>query len=445
MLRHVRGQAGQDVILLRRLAGEIRRLVTKGGKARPGQAGSRGGAKHHWFITGLGVGQIVSWGSFYYSFPLIAEPMGRELGLSKPDIYLGATAGLALAGLVAYPVGAAIDKGKGRVVMAFGSAAGGLLLLGWSRVSDLAAFYLLLAGLGIVQAMTLYEPAFAVVARRFGAEARKGITALTLWGGFASTVFVPLIQWLLDGYGWRGALVALGVINLGFCVALYSLTINPKADSAAMLRPEGANVGKALEGRSAVKWAMGRPVFWALLVANALFMLTHSGLIFHLYPMLLERGYDTTTVVAAIAIFGPSQVAGRVVIWLFAAKKSIRAIGMVTTLLFPLGLVLLYADSLGFWAPALFAVIYGAANGIFTIVRGLAAPEMLTREAYGAINGALAAPATVMRAVAPLGAAVLWSAGGSYELVLMVAIAGALLTAVAFWVAAASAKITAMD
>src|ERR1700730_2884465 len=36
------------------------------------------------FITGLGIGQICSWGSLYYSFPMIAEAMGSDLGWSKP-------------------------------------------------------------------------------------------------------------------------------------------------------------------------------------------------------------------------------------------------------------------------------------------------------------------------------------------------------------------------
>ena len=53
------------------------------------------------FITGLGIGQICSWGSVYYSFPLIAEAMGRELGWSKPDLYGAATIGLLLSGLAA--------------------------------------------------------------------------------------------------------------------------------------------------------------------------------------------------------------------------------------------------------------------------------------------------------------------------------------------------------
>jgi hypothetical protein len=49
---------------------------------RPARAGLR------LFITGLGIGQICSWGSVYYSFPSIAEAMGGDLGWSKPDLGL---------------------------------------------------------------------------------------------------------------------------------------------------------------------------------------------------------------------------------------------------------------------------------------------------------------------------------------------------------------------
>ena len=48
------------------------------------------------FIAGLGISQIASWGTLYYSFPLIAERMGQDLGLSKPEIYGAATIGLVI-------------------------------------------------------------------------------------------------------------------------------------------------------------------------------------------------------------------------------------------------------------------------------------------------------------------------------------------------------------
>jgi hypothetical protein len=70
------------------------------------------------FIAGLGIGQIASWGTLYYSFPLIAERMGQDLGLRKPEVYGAATIGLLVASFTAYPIGMAIDRGYGRTIMA---------------------------------------------------------------------------------------------------------------------------------------------------------------------------------------------------------------------------------------------------------------------------------------------------------------------------------------
>jgi predicted MFS family arabinose efflux permease len=392
------------------------------------------------FIAGLGVGQIASWGTLYYSFPLIAERMGQDLGLSKPEVYAAATIGLLIASVTAYPVGVAIDRGYGRAVMALGSGLAGLLLLLWSQIASLWALYPLLAGIGLAQAMTLYEPAFAVVARRYGSEARRGITALTLWGGFASTVFVPVIQLLLNAVDWRATLVVLGLINLTLCAPLYLAVIDARVDAQP---PEPASVTNStapLTGRRAVRWALHQRAFWGLLIAFTVYYATFSGLSFHLYSLLLERGFDTATVVAVLVLLGPSQVAGRIAVWGIAERASVRTIGKAVVLAFPIALVLLLLLPPTFASLALFAILYGAANGILTIVRGIAVPEMLTREAYGAINSVLAIPATIAKASAPLGIALLWAAAGSYDVVLVAVLASSTLVVAGFWFAAAQSN-----
>ncbi len=392
------------------------------------------------FITGLGIGQICSWGSLYYSFPLIAEAMERDLGWSKPDLFGAATLGLALGGMAAFPVGAAVDKGHGRWVMAAGAGLAGLCLLAWSQVQQLWLFYSLMAAIGVLQAATLYEPAFAVVARRTGAAgARAGITALTLWGGFASTVFIPLIQILLDLAGWRGALVALGAVNLVVCAPLYAAVIRPAADHAAS--PVHA---LALSGAGTLRQVMGRvarrPTFWALAGAFTAYAATFSAFTFHLYPLLLERGFTAGSVVLAMAIIGPTQVAGRIAVSVFAPRAPVRLIGSCAVLAFPVAILALA------WLPPSFALVaaivalYGSANGIMTIVRGLAVPEMLTRQAYGAVNGALAAPSMLARALAPAGAALLWAQSQSSGPVPSAMAAGGVLLAGAFWAAAAFSR-----
>ena len=387
-------------------------------------------------ITALGIAQICSWGTLYYSFALMAEAMRLELGWSKTEIYGGATLGLTLAGIAAYPVGAAIDRGQGRTVMSLASVGAGLLLFAWSQVSNVFVFYAIFAAIGFLQAATFYEPAFAVIARRVGSgNARRGITTLTLWGGFASTVFIPLIQFLIDWVGWRDALMVLGAINIVVCGGLYFLAIDPAKDHVVPVRQ--AHEAPPLAGRKAVAWAMRRPVFWVLMIALVGYEAAFAALTFHLYPLLLERGLDTAGVVTVLAVIGPAQVAGRILIMLFAPNAPIRRVGSMIVIAFPLAVVGFALAPPNVAIISVIAAFYGGANGMITIVRGLMVPEMISRDAYGAINGALVAPMNIMLAVSPLAAAWIWSATGSYDAVLVAIGAGACVLCLGFWTAAA--------
>ncbi|MBO9590823.1 MFS transporter [Devosia sp.] len=386
-----------------------------------------------WFITGLGVAQIASWGSLYYSFPLIATAMETDLGWDKTLIYGSATLGALLSAMLAIPIGQAIDRGQGRLVMAGASVLAGLLLVLWALTDNIVLFYIGSAGVGALQAATLYEPAFAVVARRAGPlHARNGITALTLWGGFASTVFVPVVQILLDQFGWRGALEVLAAVNILLCATVYFSVIDPSQDAP---RPAPA---AEQASRSHLSEALKNPVFWWLAISFTAYTASFSALLLHFYPMMLERGFSEYAVVAAMTIIGPAQVAGRIFVMAFGKQASGRRIGSIVVIGFPVAMAMFA------WAPAEIlivgaaALVYGASNGIMTIVRGIAIPEMVSRESYGAINGALVVPMTVSRALAPLGAAALWSATGNYAGTMTCVVALSVLMVIAFWLATAT-------
>jgi MFS family permease len=106
------------------------------------------------FISALGAGQICSWGSLYYAFPLIAEQIERETGWARTSLYGAATVGLLFAALASFPIGRAIDRGHGRLIMTGGSVLAGLLLLAWSQVNDLIGLYAVVGLLGALQAAT---------------------------------------------------------------------------------------------------------------------------------------------------------------------------------------------------------------------------------------------------------------------------------------------------
>ena len=95
--------------------------------------------------------------------------------------------------------------------MTLASIAGALLVVAWSRVDGLVAFYALWIGIGLVMSAVLYEPAFTIIAKHFTdpPERRRAMTALTLVAALASFIFLPLSQALIDAYGWRDALLIL--------------------------------------------------------------------------------------------------------------------------------------------------------------------------------------------------------------------------------------------
>jgi predicted MFS family arabinose efflux permease len=390
--------------------------------------------KRGWpLVAALAFAQLVSWGSIYYSFSLFVVPMESELGWSREWLNGALSAGLLAAGVMAYPVGALIDRGHGRAVMSAGSLLGALMLAGWSRVDSPALFYLLWLGLGVALAGTLYEPVFAVLTRRFPDSYRTRITALTLIGGFASTVFVPLTQLFIASFGWRDALLLLALTNLALALPAHAFLLGE--DRTGRNAPARAAATRALD-RAALHRALRHPVFWALALCFTAYYANFAALTFHIIPLLTERHLAMSTIVAAIAVIGPAQVLGRIALMAFGRRFSAAVAGRIAFIAFPVSVLLLIAlpGRAGLFA---FAAIYGAANGVITIVRGLAVPELLGREAYGAINGALTLPANVARAAAPFGAALLWTMAGGYGAVLWAVLADAVIAALGFWYAAA--------
>jgi MFS family permease len=367
----------------------------------------------------LSLGQLITWGLVYYTFPLFVGPMEKELGWSRDQLYGALSAGLLVAGLCSIPVGAWIDRGHGRLLMTGGSLlAAGLLFL-WSQIHTLPMFYAMWIGLGACQSVTLYEPAFAVITRVYGPRYKQGIMLMTFLGGLASTFGIPFAQFLIERIGWRPALEVMAVVILGVAYFIHWLFVPGPREAAV---PIGPPVMPAEEGvapkKSPLASAMRVPAFWGLVVAFAGYGLAFSAMSFHLIPMLQERGVEMGVVMAIIALIGPMQVVGRVL--LVAGQRHITTIqlGAGIYFAFPISMAMLALGISDVYGLILFAILYGVANGLLTILRGMAVPEFIGPEGYGVVSGALTMPTNVMRAAGPLAAAFVWSRSGNYTAVL---------------------------
>ena len=402
---------------------------------------AKGGAGGPWrkrpstILWMLSIGQLISWGLVYYTFPLFIAPMEQELGWSRSSMFGALSAGLLVAGLCSIPVGAWIDRGHGRVLMTGGSLLAAALLFVWSRVDSLPVFYALWIGLGAAQAVILYEPAFAVITRVYGPRYKQAILLMTFLGGLASTFGIPFAQLLIERIGWRPALEVLAAVNLATAFLVHWLFVPGPTEKSVPI----AEATPPVEGgpkKSPLAAAVRMPAFWGLVVAFAGYGLAFSAMSFHLIPLLDDRGVPIAVTMAIIALIGPMQVVGRVLLMVGQRHVTTIQLGAGIYFAFPIAMAMLAFGISDVYGLILFAIVYGVANGLITILRGMAVPEFIGPEGYGVVSGALTMPTNVMRAVGPLIASLAWGAFGGYTPVLW-GLAGIMLIAAAGFAAAA--------
>src|SRR5450755_2116762 len=338
-------------------------------------------------VPSLGLTQIVSWGALYYSIAVLGSSMRDELGLSAGALFGAYSLSLFLSALAAPLVGRSIDRYGGRRVMSVGSVTAGLALLAIAHAHSVTMLYAAWALAGIAMAMTLYDAAFATLSQHSGTSYRTALTALTLMGGLASTVFWPLSLKGLEWIGWRDTLSGFALLQIAICLPLHLVfvprTVTPVVPSGAGAEYEHGS----LPPRSR------RPAFVALGIASALTV--------HLITILQGKALTLESAVWVGAFFGPMQVTGRILEFTIGRRFSSRRIGLIALGLLVGALALLIAIRGEVLLALAFAVAFGCSNGVVTIVRGTVPAELFGRAGYGGILGSLAAPALFARAVAP--------------------------------------------
>jgi len=385
--------------------------------ARPGHAPS--------LIGWLSLAQLISWGSVFYTFALLLEPVEHELQLSRADSSLAFSLALLAEGLLAWPVGRLIDRGFERAVMTTGSLVLGACLLLHSAVDSRTGFYLVWLGLGVGLAGTLYPPAFAVLIRRYPHNFRRAIIVMTFLGGLASTVFLPLSAWLIGSLGWRQALWPLAALHLLVCAPIHALLLRGA--------PQPAGPHAAAPHARLRRHLLGAP-YLLVGVFIVLLMAVTAALPPHMVSLLRSYGLPETWVIAVPAAVGVLQVGGRALLFFFEHHLNLHQINRLIPCLLPLGLLALLlaplAGALQVGVVLLFVLLYGMGNGMFTIVKGTAVAEYVNREQAASLNGALGLPMALGRAAAPWLLGLLWTPQHAYTrglwLLLGVSVAGVL-------------------
>ncbi len=363
-------------------------------------------------VSALGIAQILAWGSSYYLPAVLAGPIAADTGWPLGWVIGGLSLGLLVAGLISPMIGRRIHAQGGRRVLAASAIllAAGMIVLALSPNLPVYLGGWMIMGLGM--ACGLYDATFSTLGQLYRDHARRAIAALTLFGGFASTVCWPLSAFLVAQLGWRGACATYALIHLAIVLPLYLVSLR------------GERHGPAAEPRaaSAAPAAISLSVPFVLLAAAITFSALISTILsVHLLAILQARDIALAAAVALGALVGPAQVGARFVEMMIARWHHPIWTMLASALFMALGIGALWAK-LPILSLAL--VLYGAGLGIESIARATLPLALFEPGQYAPIMGKLAFPSFIAQAAAPSIGTVLMlkvGAGGTLATLTMLA------------------------
>ena len=372
-----------------------------------------------WVILGaVSFTEVISWGILYYTFAVLVAPMQRTLGWSALTIQAGFSLALLCAGLAAVPVGRWLDRHGPRLLMTIGSMVASLLLLAWAEVTQVAAFYLIMAGIGVVSACVLYEPAFAIVATWFRQQRGRALAVLTFFGAWASLVFLPLSTWLVTQYDWRMALRLLAVLLAVLTIPPHALILRRHPRDLGLV-PDGVTVadepGQARSEEQSVPagQAVREPAFWLMTLAVAASTAASVVMTVQLIPYLRAQGHTPALAASVAGLGGITSLLGRLLLAPLGerAPRPLLTAGLLGMQLVGVLLLLLAPTLVG---ALVYIVLFGAGAGTMTIMRAALLAERYGPAHYGSISGVQGLALTGARTLAPVGAGLLVGGSAGY-------------------------------
>ncbi|GEC51223.1 putative MFS family arabinose efflux permease [Bradyrhizobium japonicum] len=346
-------------------------------------------------VIALGLAQLISWGATYYLIGGFGEQIAADLGWSRDIVYGGFAAALLVMGVASPLAGRWVDRSGGRQVMVAGAVINALGCAGLAVSHQIGSYFVSWIVLGLGMRLTLYDAAFAALARIGGPEARRAMSGITLLGGLAATVFWPFGHMLSDHFGWRIAVLTYAGIAL-LTIPLHLLIPNQRFAGAPGSAAAASRQPRAV-GRRQLAAASG---LYAVIMTGANFL--NAGMSAHMIAVLTGLGLTITVAVWIATLRGIGQSAARLCEVLFGGRIDPLGLNLMACLIMPLSFVAgLFSGSAREMGIA-FALLYGACNGILTITRGTLPLILFDHRSYGTLVGRLIVPSFILPAGAPL-------------------------------------------
>lgn len=334
-------------------------------------------AVDHRAVALLGLVTIAAYGTWWYAFGVLLDPIRLDTGWSESALATSFAIGSVTIGLGAIGGGRLIDRLGARRVLLVGSLGGGVGLLIAASATNIVVFFVSAAvGMGFFGALGFYHVTMTAAVQLHPESPARAIAHLTIWGAFASAIYLPATAWLVERFEWRTTVRLLAASAIvSFLLAAWLLPIR-KTSADASPPPVRDVIAATLRP--------GAPRRLSTVVA--MFGIGMSTVLVYQVPAMTAAGLALTTASTMAAVRGFCQLGGRLPIAALVRVLGVdRALLVACAALGVGGALLAFAGSIP--TAALFAVVTGFGIGAYSPLQGIKAEQLYDRDTLGATLG----------------------------------------------------------
>ena len=349
-----------------------------------------------WVVGACLLMNLYTGGVIFFGFTAVFEPIANEFGWSYTQVSIAASLrGLGMS-LLAPLIGLLVDRWGPRKLMFGGTIIGGTGLILLSRITSLSMLYGAFVLIAIGMSTCTGTVVITAVANWF--RRKVGIATGIVVSGFAlGGLLVPLIALLIDIFGWRTAMVTLGLVMWAIGLPL-SILVRHKPEQYGYL-PDGEVsstivVGERLTSTQSgevdmrVKQALTSRAFWHIALTAMYQAFAVSAVVTHVMPYLSSVGIGRSVSSLMASAIPVTSIGGRLGFGWLGDRFDKRRVAAIGFALMALGLLFFgYVPTIGMWSLVPFIILFGTGWGANVPVRLALLREYFGRSRFGTILG----------------------------------------------------------
>ena len=344
-------------------------------------------------VHSLGISQIVSYGTMFYSFAQIKVELAEKLGLTLETTTMIVSLALFINVLISSYVGYLIDRYGGLKVLSNGLFIGSIGFITLFFTNSFLGFLFSMLLIGISFSSTTYNVAFSAAIQIDDQNSRKNITIITFYGAIASSVCWITIGFLRNYFGlnWIFLMLSLFLLLMGlYFLIKMNVQKNEKKN----------NPKKQIEDFVPLALSQKEKVIIAILMIFGFTeYLIFSTTALSLINFFTSNFNDPSVVIILASTYGPFQLVGRFLEMRFATFLDARLTGLIASLIVPISLIIILIPD--FYICIIAMALFGMGHGLLTVTGGYVPNLFFEPRVIGRVKGYIWAPTALGMSCAP--------------------------------------------